>query len=234
MYVWSKLNHPNVLPFLGYFIDRSTTYPHLVSEWMVNGSLQRYIYDNQPSKGLGTIRMLHGISLGLDYLHSKGVVHGDLKSPNIVISPSGSPLIADFGLSLAVNASMTFARHTANFSGSSRWMAVELLDFCNGDSEGPNEPTKMTDVWAFGMVVYELLERDVPYHTLKRNETVILAIFRGLLPKYTDINPSLMENKLWQMCSLCWNKQPKDRPTIGALASQLQQMIDSLETGTNA
>ena len=118
---------------------------------------------------------LRDIASGLAYLHSNHVIHADLKSvsrtfltsmhylqafsfslqQNILISPTGSPLIADFGLSLAISQSQSSMGTTSAFSkGTVRWMAIEQLPSPSLDGAVPVKPNKKTDVWSFGMVAY--------------------------------------------------------------------------------
>ncbi|TDL15432.1 kinase-like protein, partial [Rickenella mellea] len=141
--IWSRLDHQNILRLWGYTLDDEEC-PALISEWMTNGTVLSYLKLN-PQVDL--LDLVKGIADGLAYLHKEGVVHGDLKSDDVLISPSGVPLLTDFGISRAM-----VLTHTVTWSrelmGSVRWMAYELI--------APQEsgPQKITDVWAFGMVVY--------------------------------------------------------------------------------
>ena len=111
-----------------------------------------------------------GITKGLHYLHSQGVVHGDLKSvsvvadsscrylllpnnflnqSNIIISPKLTPLLSDFGISQFVIANATQDDPTST-TGTTRWMAPELVD-ASQIYENP-ESKKKVDIWALGMV----------------------------------------------------------------------------------
>lgn len=123
-----------------------------------------------------------GITKGLDYLHSKNIVHGDLKSvsvdvdsaycrllltdglsnkANIVISPDFTPLLTDFGISQLLIANATQDNPTST-PGTVRWMAPELVDA--GEVYKNPESKKKVDIWALGMVylVSRVLFYDVP------------------------------------------------------------------------
>ena len=110
---------------------------------------------------------MRGICRGLEYLHSRKVIHADLKSvricdfqpffsnnlltqENILISDAGTPLLADFGLSLilAQTTSTTFTQTSVLQGGTTRWMAPELFD------PTPQRHDEFTDIWAYGMVTY--------------------------------------------------------------------------------
>ncbi|KAF9789172.1 kinase-like domain-containing protein, partial [Thelephora terrestris] len=89
--VWKHLSHPNIVPFKGV-----TFRPlQLVSEWMPCGEIKEYIKEN-PQANL--LSLLLGIAKGLNYLHSRNIIHGDLKGANIVVDTTGNAQILDFSL----------------------------------------------------------------------------------------------------------------------------------------
>ncbi|KDQ57234.1 hypothetical protein JAAARDRAFT_90524, partial [Jaapia argillacea MUCL 33604] len=100
---WQQLEHPRILPFMG--IDTMTFSPFfcLVSPWMQNGDVVTYMQNNGP-KSLELKKMLLEISEGLHYLHAKGIVHGDLRGNNILLSDTLHILLADFGLAYCADA----------------------------------------------------------------------------------------------------------------------------------
>jgi len=150
--IWATLDHENVLPLLGYVAEGEYMTPSLISEWMENGTLHVYM-SNFPRCCFETCAMLHGIASGLSYLHSKGIIHADLKSQNILISASKTPVLADFGLSLTLaHSQATMTTETTSLAkGTVRWMAKELFTPPDGASPKHDEHT---DMWAFGMVIY--------------------------------------------------------------------------------
>ncbi|KLO06374.1 kinase-like protein, partial [Schizopora paradoxa] len=146
LYILSKVSHPNILPFTGYLMQNGC--PSIVSPWVEKGDLRGQIERGQLNRSdKSLVTMAFGIAQGLEYLHLNDIVHCDLKSPNILISSTDAPILADFGLSRFVtnNASVYFSS-TCGSPASMRWSAPELFDgapFSNA-----------TDMWAFGMVLY--------------------------------------------------------------------------------
>ncbi|KLO16775.1 kinase-like protein, partial [Schizopora paradoxa] len=226
LYIWSKLDHPNVLPLLGYFIEDGEL-PNLVSEWMERGTLHDYM-KNVVSNDQ-KLAMVIGIASGLCHLHMHEVIHADLKSHNVLISSSGEPLLTDFGVSHMIACSLSAAGGTtSNLSspkGTVRWMAKEL--FQSDEYTDPQPHSKTSDVWAFGMVIYELLSQETPYPHLKTDMQVMFAISRGILPTRptnTVKNGGYdVDDELWKLSHLCWNSEPSARPTVENIIILLNQ-----------
>jgi len=145
--------------------------PSLVSEWMERGTLYDFM-KTFPRGGIQTCSILRDIASGLAYLHSKQVIHADLKSQNILISASGTPLIADFGLSLALSQSQSAMGTTSTTTkGTVRWMAAELLPSASGGA--PVKHNAKTDTSANR----RLLNPNKPYF---RCLTTLNGFFLGL------------------------------------------------------
>ncbi|KAI5121783.1 hypothetical protein M0805_009594 [Coniferiporia weirii] len=225
MHVWSKLDHPNVLPFKGYVLE--DTYPSLISEWIENGTVTDFLEKNT---GIDIRLVILGIAKGLEYLHSRDVIHSDLKADNVLIGRSGQPLICDFGISRMITSSQTLSSaHDGSVRGSTRWMSVELFGI---DSDVDPIHTKASDIWAFGMTVYEVITQQRPYAHLKADQRVILAIIRGELPtRPVSIGEkSSTLGMIWTICEDCWKTDPDDRVAIDEIISRLNQTRDSAPT----
>ncbi|KLO11538.1 kinase-like protein [Schizopora paradoxa] len=209
-YIWSKLTHPNVLSLKGFYLD-DLKCPHFVSTWMEKGNLLAYLPVLQ--RGEKTIRM--EIAEGLSYLHNEGIIHADLKSQNILIADCGSPLIMDFGISLIMDASVTGMCGTtrSSFMGTLRWSAIELFSLTEENKS--SVASFKSDVWAFGMIVYELLTRKLPYHHLNSEGQIICAILTKNIPLPPQLDAdSAEEEKLFDVCMECWTSDPRLRPAI--------------------
>ncbi|TDL15872.1 kinase-like protein [Rickenella mellea] len=218
--IWSRLDHQNVLKLRGYTLD-DAKFPALVSEYMENGTMLNYL---KLHPQVDILEMVNGVAEGLAYLHKEGVIHADLKSDNVLISPSGAPLLTDFGISrmLIVTHTVTVLK---DLIGSVRWMAYELIaphcqlpsnvDTTTITEMKPTVPSKETDVWAFGMVVYEILTKQHPFAGYL-DVQAIAAIAMGRLPAPPSNLQSLgtIETSLWDLCTRCWDRDTTSRPVM--------------------
>ncbi|CAE6399768.1 unnamed protein product [Rhizoctonia solani] len=142
LHIWSKCNHPNVIPLFGLAAFRNRI--GMVSPWMGQGNLPHYLKIS-PDADRG--RLCVQISDGLAYLHQIGIIHADLKGANVLISDKGNPVLTDFGNSLLMDQTMKFTQTTSAPRMTVRWTAAEVI-------EGTTEPSKPSDVYALGMTIY--------------------------------------------------------------------------------
>ncbi|KAL5523365.1 hypothetical protein ACEPAF_1632 [Sanghuangporus sanghuang] len=231
IYVWSKLNHPNILPLLGFAIDDSSGYPLLISEWMENGSAWEYVTRN-PS--CNVLNLVVGIASGLAHLHSLGIVHSDIKSDNVMVSDLGNALICDFGCSRMVDSSRTYARLTSSVKGTSRYLAYELVVAPDLGGELSGSHTTKTDVWAFGMTAFELFTHERPYANLLDTQ-VVCAIMGRTIPQFPSTFASSIESSalggIKRLCNDCWKHDSTDRPSMQSVLDELRRIchIDPMQ-----
>ncbi|KAF7369129.1 Protein kinase domain-containing protein [Mycena venus] len=148
--IWRQLCHLNILPFFGiYHLENRLC---LVSPWMENGNVMRYLAHQNPSTD-DRLSLILDVALGLEYLHNKKVIHGDLKGLNILVTPLRRAYIADFGVSSIANAmTMRFTHSTVTAqAGTARYQVQELFQV-----ENPARIHFSSDVYAFGCVCYEV------------------------------------------------------------------------------
>lgn len=142
----SKFRHPCILPIMGVVIENGKE-PMLITELLEIGSLASLIRNETVVLGADLMMpIIQDIAHGLLFLHGSTppVVHADLKSANVLVSNSFRAKVADFGLSV---------KHVA--CGTPVSMAPELLR--------GGKPTQSSDVYAFGIVLYEIFSRQGPY-----------------------------------------------------------------------
>lgn len=135
-------------------------------------------------------------------------MHGDLKGANILVNQHGQACLADFTLLTIV----TEQGSSTGTGGTIRWMSPELLHpeafgFTNA------RPTRESDCYALGMVIYEVLSGWVPFDSCK-DITVILKVVSGERPaKPEGARGVWFTAEIWAMLGLCWSPRPADRPS---------------------
>ncbi|KAF8486691.1 kinase-like domain-containing protein, partial [Gautieria morchelliformis] len=150
-WLWAEFDHPRILKFYGVCEYGNLAY-FMVSPFLENGNIIDYLAHMKPNADRR--QLLREAAEGILYLHTRAepVVHGDIKGANILITDSGSAVLADFGLSKISHQETTMALQGA---GSPRWMAPELI--LTTDTEtGPVKSLK-SDVYAFGHAMLEVL-----------------------------------------------------------------------------
>lgn len=149
------LNHPNLLH--AYHFDVLDKRPFLVmpycprsAETLVGTTDEKEIW-----------RFIRDVSSGLSYLHSKNILHRDIKPDNILVDKEGSYLITDFGVSTKMKSTLrrnsTRALSDDDISGTIGYMAPELF------SKFP-ESVKASDIWALGATIFEIVNQEIPFY----------------------------------------------------------------------
>ncbi|KAF7326388.1 Kinase-like protein [Mycena venus] len=129
---------------------------------------------------------LHEITQGLQYLHSRNIVHGDLRGANILINEDWSACLADFGLSRFSDATSSMS---TNRGGSLYWMAPELIDPGRFGHQFARTPA--TDVYAFGCVCVELYTGRPPFYDLNE-PAALIRILNGERPERPSGPPAIV------------------------------------------
>ncbi|KAG4177938.1 hypothetical protein ERO13_A10G009900v2 [Gossypium hirsutum] len=147
----SRLFHPNIVQFIA-ACKKPPVYC-IITEYMSQGTLRMYLNKKEPySLSTETIlRLALDISRGMEYLHSQGVIHRDLKSNNLLLNDEMRVKVADFGTSCLE----TQCLETKGNMGTYRWMAPEMI------REKPY--TRKVDVYSFGIVLWELMTALLPF-----------------------------------------------------------------------
>ncbi|QRV94765.1 kinase domain protein [Ceratobasidium sp. AG-Ba] len=212
IYTWSRLSHPNVLRLLGLVEYRGQI--GMLSLWMDRGAIRDYLAQNTSADRL---KLCAQITDGLSYLHEHGVVHGDLKGDNVLISDAGEPLLTDFGNAVLQEQTLRFTYTTDQLNLSLRWAAPELFDESGSHSV-------WADIFALGMTILEVITGNVPYAELK-DVAVTLAIMQHRLPKRPERQiptRSKYGNFIWLLLNCCWNPDPNKRPTAVQILQHLR------------
>ncbi|KAI9209136.1 kinase-like domain-containing protein, partial [Polychytrium aggregatum] len=215
--IWHKLNHPHVLPLLG--ACDTAVRPFMVSPLMPNGTLHSYISGTANPRPLGEkIRLLYQVASGMTYLHGKNIVHGDLKSLNVLLDGSFNAVVTDFGMSRTKHTSATAnrTRRDQSTGGTLDYMAPEMLD-----DEQPTGSSRATDVYAFGITMYVVLNNGKPiWVTVDDQPMRPTAIERQVLKGNRPNRFEGVPNDIRALIERCWHQDPAQRPKfVDILAS---------------
>ncbi|KAJ7815390.1 kinase-like domain-containing protein, partial [Mycena leptocephala] len=220
--IWRQLAHPNILPFFGvYYLDTRLC---LVSPWMENGNIMKFLEINKPATGV-RLSLILDVALGLQYLHRENVIHGDLKALNILVTPSGKACIADFGVSSITHAmTLLFTTSTANGrGGTARYQAPEL--FQGGRNHFGS------DVYAFACVCYEIISGTVPFAEFPNDMAVMFAVIGGKQPsRPMSCTGTTVLDSLWELLNNCWEAKAEMRPTALQIVKQLEGPLIAAKT----
>lgn len=211
---WKSLHHKNILPLLGMTTQFDYTIS-LISEWADKGNAFDYVQNRK----IDPRPLLLDIASGLSYLHSCGIIHGDLRGHNIVISKDGRAMITDYGVSSLVDAEFDQNAAISMPGGQSiRWMPPETME----DFE---EVSLRGDIWTFGMTVLELFTRKVPFHNLTGLRSVIGRILTGLPDRPSGPETCYrMTDEWWDLCCLCWARDPWQRPSMPDVIKRIERI----------
>ncbi|KAG9127453.1 hypothetical protein FRC07_013636 [Ceratobasidium sp. 392] len=218
VHTWSKCNHPNVARLMG--IADYNNRLAIVSLWMENGHLRRYV---AKYPHVDRLKLCTQIADGLEYLHSIEIVHGDLKGSNVLISDDGDPVLIDFGSSIQSNATLQFTNNGTSQGMTMRWTAPELFNDC-----GVN---KATDVYALGMETFTGKE---PFNLVKSDPAIMNTVLSKKIPdRPQEIPDNIMwSDMLWRLLVNCWAYEPLTRPTAPEVHSHVAEVTGRIPTPT--
>ena len=186
-----KLHHPNLLN-INHF-DVYENCPYLVMPYCENGSVSRQIGQMPESE---IWKFILDVSGGLAFLHSQQppVVHQDIKPDNILITSDGRYVISDFGISRSFRTMMSRTNNNVSSSGTIAYMGPERF------SEKPMV-VLASDIWAFGMTLYEVMNGDVLWEGMggcvQLNGARIPAISGKFSPELTRLVTSCLAAETW-------------------------------------
>ncbi|GJE94051.1 kinase-like protein [Phanerochaete sordida] len=216
---WGQLDHPNILPLLGVTDDTALENTVTVAPWMRNGNAVDYCA-KFPGDPAVRLRLLIGMTEGLAYMHELGFVHGNMKGRNVLVSDEGEALIDGFR-----RAKHDADRREEKFLPSQRetdvnWTAPEL--------RLPTwRPCAKHDVFAAGMVAYELFTGCAPYHAVRGEGAIFGKIFAGELPPRP--RNALLTDEVWGLLQETWTYEPDPRPTMRELGDRFRALLDRCE-----
>ena len=189
-----KLHHPNLLNISHFDVFENC--PYLVMPYCENGSVSHQI-GKMPESEIW--KFILDVSCGLSFLHNQTppIVHQDIKPDNILITSDGRYVISDFGISRSFRTQMSRTNNKVNSSGTLAYMGPERF------SEKPMV-VLASDIWAFGMTIYEAVSGDVLWEGMGG----CVQLNGARIPNIDNITPELS-----RLISACLAPETWNRPT---------------------
>jgi serine/threonine protein kinase len=229
-----RLRHRNLVQLVGWCRRQSDLL--LVYDFMPNGSLDKYLFDEQPKTILSweqRFRIIKGVASGLLYLHEEWeqtVVHRDIKAGNVLLDSEFNGRLSDFGL----------AKLYEHGSNGSTTRVVGTLGYLAPELSRTGKPTTSSDVYAFGALLLEVVCGRRPVDPKAPPEKLMLVDWvwekwRG--GEILDVVDPRMEGKfdqfeavlVFKLGLMCSNDSPEARPTMRQVVRYLEQELEMQE-----
>jgi serine/threonine-protein kinase len=218
-----RLDHPNVIR--AFDADQIGELLYIVMEYVAGRSLDRVMNDRGPLPAHEVIDYMAQAALGLAHAHERGIVHRDVKPPNLLLSEEGQIKILDLGLSALMEAdnAATFATAAGQIVGTVNYMSPEQAVALNIDGR--------SDLFSLGCTMYQLLSGRLPFPGETVAECISLRVTGQSAPITdfrTDLSPSLV-----QVLEKLMARRPEDRFQTSAEAAEALQALAGHEAGVH-
>lgn len=234
--VTAKFNHPHIVTVYG--VGEVERFAYVALEYIEGDTLRTRLRSGVPGVR-ESLRIARAVADALSEAHAHRILHWDLKPANVMLPRDGRPRVVDFGL----------ARALSDFSGG-RGSAPELADGVprvDDELDSSNlrgtpkymaperwlgrEATEASDIWAFGMIVQELLVGQHPYAPVSMN--ALLAELCSTRPVPIGTLPPEIPDDLSLLLNQCLDKDPSVRPSAAALVEAIDQYLSWVQLPTS-
>lgn len=208
-YIMQQFDHPHIIRLIG-ICSGSPIW--IVMELAKHGEMRAYLQSNKHRLDLATlIQYAYQLSTALSYLESKKYVHRDIAARNVLVSSHDCVKLGDFGLSRWVEDHSYYKASRGKLP--IKWMAPESINF--------RRFTAASDVWMFGVCMWEILMLGVkPFQGVKNNDVIGRIEDGERLPLPPDCPP-----RLYSLMSQCWAYEPSKRPCFRDVKQVLSEIL---------
>ncbi|XP_042881298.1 focal adhesion kinase 1-like isoform X5 [Penaeus japonicus] len=208
-YIMQQFDHPYIIKLIGICSDSPIW---IVMELARYGEMRAYLQNNKDRLSLATLVLYaFQLSTALSYLESKKFVHRDIAARNVLVYSHDCVKLADFGLSRWVEEQSYYKASKGKLP--IKWMAPESINF--------RRFTSYSDVWMFGVCMWEILMLGVkPFQGVKNND-VIKRIENGERLALPEGCPP----RLYSLMSHCWMYEPMKRPSFKHIKEDLSEIL---------
>lgn len=209
-----KLKHPAIIKFIGYSLKNKAGVikPTIVMEYAPNESIETFLNlersGHASDKWDNTTKAIsmYGIASAMKHVHSRGVLHRNLKPSCVLLDAHLFPKVGDF----AIAVDLSDSAEDAGMAGTPLFMPPEVID--------GGQWTKAGDVYSFAVLLYMLLTTEVPFRG-KNQFQIFNAVTRGERPVIGDYVPKFLRD----LVAACWSQEPERRPTFSQIVDMLRE-----------
>ncbi|RLU16477.1 hypothetical protein DMN91_010545 [Ooceraea biroi] len=203
----AALRHANIVRILN--IEEGSSLSLITME-LCGTSLQDRLQESALPRD-GRVSVWSDIACALQFCHNSGVIHADVKATNILMTANGRAKLTDFGSSMLIDEPHVSVKP----QGTPGYAAPEVL---RGDA-----PTFAADIYSLGIVAWQMLSREVPFHGLHIH-TIIYLSAKGTRPK-DDLDDEF-DGRYRELFRATWSQNIADRPSLSEIISRLNLLID--------
>lgn len=208
-------------------VGRTSMQQGLVMEFMERGSVQSLQKDlSGPPPWPLVFRLAHQVAVGMNFLHSRELMHHDLKPSNVLLNVDLNARLADFGLSRVSSSALNSERETTGeIGGTYKYMPPEAF-------EASYEPVRSFDVYSYGILLWSIVTGKEPY-PMADYTRVELRIPLGDRPSCQDIDQMRAEGleELVGLMKRCWDHNPSNRPTFKKFLKDYENVFSKHKKG---
>jgi len=207
-YIMQQFDHPHIIRLIGIISQPPIC---IIMELAHMGEMRSFLQNKRSRLKLHTVIMYcYQLSAALSYLEGKHFVHRDVAARNVLVSSEDCVKLADFGLSRSLTEQCYYKATKGKLP--IKWMAPESINF--------RRFTTASDVWMFGVCMWEIMMFGVkPFQGVKNNDVISKIEGGERLPLPQDCPPGLYN----LMCS-CWSYEPSERPSISVVKTTLHEI----------
>ncbi|XP_039600984.1 cytoplasmic tyrosine-protein kinase BMX-like [Polypterus senegalus] len=207
--IMMKLRHPKLVTLYGVCTKEFPIY--IVAEYLSSGCLLNYLHDHgKDLQSNQLVEICADVCDGMAFLESKNFIHRDLAARNCLVDKCLTVKVSDFGM----------ARYTMDDQYTSsvgtkfpvKWSSPEVLNY--------NKYSSKSDVWAFGILMWEVYSLGKQPYELFNNSQVAQKIMQG----YRLYRPQLACEEIYKIMKSCWHEQAESRPMFQDLLETLQNL----------
>jgi len=159
---------------------------------------------------------------GMDYLHSKNIIHRDMKSNNIFLTDDWTVKIGDFGLA-TVKTRWSGSHQAQQPTGSILWMAPEVIRM-----QEQNPHSFQSDMYSYGVVLFELVSGILPYSQISNKDQILFMVGRGYLKPDLNMCRSETPKALKRLIEECIRFKREERPEFKKVLNVLEDLARAL------